>query len=300
MLRSVMLLAALAAPGWAAIWPDQAGDFRKTASKALEPAEKKLLAEYGFEEAEQAEYSGGGRRFAAVAYRFKDSTGAYAGWLWLRAQSPNAVQVANYVLQPLTGGDPGPFAAALPKPDTRPLPGLPVTLPAQGLAGGSERYILGPESLARFAPQVPAGAAGFEFGPEGEVAQYRLPSGPATMAVFEYPNPQIAIKQFGHFERIPGAMVRRTGSLVAVVFSPPDRDQAERLLAGVRYNAEVTWTEPPADPKNDVAEVLINIFILTAILICLFVGAGVVVGLLRYLFTGGSAKEPMVMLHLDK
>jgi hypothetical protein len=210
------------------------------------------------------------------------------------------VQANNYVLRPLTGGDPGPFAAALPKPDTRPLPGLLDTLPEQGLSAGSQRYILGPESLARFAPQAPAAAVGLGYSPEGVVAQYRLPAGPATLAIFEYPNPQIAIQQFRELEKAPGAMARRTGPLVAVLFSPPDPDQAERLLAGIRYNAEVTWTEPPADPKNDVAEVLINIFILTGILICLFIGAGVVVGLLRYFFTGGRAKEPMVVLRLDK
>ncbi len=58
------------------------------------------------------------------------------------------------------------------------------------------------------------------------------------MAIFNYPTPQIAMQQVPDFEKLPGAMAKRSGPLVAVVLSPADPDFAERLLAQVRYQAD--------------------------------------------------------------
>ncbi len=307
MLRSltVVLSAALAAsPLGAAVWPEQAGSFKKLASAPANPPDKAIFAEYGFEQGEQATFQSAGTSIRATAYRFKDATGAFAACQSLSASDPGGVvQVGNYVVWYPGAAKSPDLAAAIahsPGVDRSPLPTLPHYLPEKGLVAGSERYILGPEGLARFAPQVPAQAAAFEFGTEGEVAQYRLPGGTVSLALFSYPNPQIALKQFGEFLKAPGLMAKRTGPLVAVVVAPRDADDAERLLASVRYNAEVTWNEKPEDPKNNVADVLLNIFILTGILICLFTAAGVMVGLIRRWATADKAGDPMILLHLDK
>ena len=44
------------------------------------------------------------------------------------------------------------------------------------------------------------------------------------MAIFNYPTPQIAMQQVPDFEKLPGAMAKRSGPMVAVVLSPADPD----------------------------------------------------------------------------
>jgi hypothetical protein len=320
MLRSVILLAAViaaATPSPAAIWPDQAGEYRKTSSKPATVAEKPLLDEYGLRDAEQAEYSGPGR-LQVVAYRFKDSTGGFSAFQAMRPANAapsdladHAVQAGgtalaafgNYVLEfrGLTP-DQGLFNAItdqLPQVDRTPLPALPNYLPKQGLVPNSERFVLGPRSLAQFESRVSPEVANFDLSTEAQIAKYRLPSGTVNLALFSYPTPQIALKQLPEFQKLPGAMAKRTGSLVAVLFSPPNLDDAERLLANVRYDAQVTWNESLPNPRDSLPDLLINIFILTGLLMVLFLGAGVVVGLLRRAGFNKS-REEMVVLRLDE
>ncbi len=320
MLRSVILLAAViaaAAPSPAAIWPDQAGEYRKTSSKPATLAEKPVLEEYGLQDAEQAEYSGPGR-FQAIGYRFNDSTGGFAAFQAMRPSTAvrsdfanNAVQgggtavaaFGNYVLEfrGLTP-DRALFKAItdqLQQVDQTPLPTLPNYLPVQGLVPNSERFIVGPRSLAKFESRIPAAVADFDLSTEAEIAEYRLPGGAVNLALFSYPTPQIANKQLPNFQKLPGVMAKRTGPLVAVLFSPPNPDDAERLLANVRYGAEITWNERLPNPRDNVANLLLNIFMLTGILIVLFLAAGVVVGVLRRAGLN-KGREEMVVLRLDE
>lgn len=315
-----MLLAVLigaAAPSPAAIWPDQAGEYRKTSSKPAAISDKALFDEYGFQEAEEAAYSGPGQ-FQATAYRFSDSTGGFAAFQSMRpagavraAFGENAVQaggtaiaaVGNYVLE-FRGLTPDAvllkaIADQLPKVDRTPLPTLPNYLPAKGLVPNSERFILGSRSLAKFENRVPVAIANFDLSTEAATAEYRLPGGTVDLTLFSYPTPQIAAKQLPEFQKLPGVVAKRTGPLVAVLFSPPNADDAERLLANVRYDAEVTWNESLPNPRDNVADLLLNIFMLTGILIVLFLAAGVVVGVLRRAGLGKDSEE-MVVLRLDE
>ncbi len=307
MLRSLTLVLAAATAATAAapapVWPDEAAGYKKVASQPAAPADAAVFKEFGFEAGEQATFKSASGSVTAIAYKFTDSTGAFAAYAFLRASDPKGtVQAGNYVVR-YTGASVPELAAALYKlrgADHRPLPVLTTYLPEQGLAVASVRYILGPAGLARFAPGIPANAAAFQYSTEGAVGEYTLPGGAVRLAVFSYPNPQIALKQFNAFEDVPGAMAKRTGPLVAVIMSPPDPDEAERLLAQVRYSAEVTWNEKPPNPKDNVADVLITIFLLTALLMSLFIAAGIVVGLLRRSYTARDTGDPMIMLHLDK
>lgn len=306
MLRSLTILlaaamAAAAAPD-APVWPDEAPGYRKVASRAAQPPEQAIFKEFGFDAGEQATFSAPTGRVTATAYRFTDSTGAFGAYELLRASDPKGtVQAGNYVIR-FAGTPDAKLAAALaaqPGTDNRPLPTLTSYLPPANLAPGSERFVLGPAGLARFAPKIPAEAAAFEYGTEVAVARYELPNGAVNLALFSYPNPQIALQQFEVFQKVPGAMAKRTGPLVAVLLAPPDADQAERLLAAVRYDAEVTWNQKPPDPKDDVADVLITIILLTGLIMALFIAAGIVVGLLRRWYTATDTGDPMILLHLD-
>ena len=51
-----------------------------------------------------------------------------------------------------------------------------------------------------------------------------------TLAIFNYPTHQMAMQQIAEFEKLPGAVVKRSGPMIAVVLAPPDPDFAEHLL----------------------------------------------------------------------
>ena len=82
----LMLLAGLAK---AAIWPDPLGPFQRVSAKAVTPsADQAIWDEYGFREAETAQYEGNGGKFTATAYLFQDPTDALAAFDWLRPAFP--------------------------------------------------------------------------------------------------------------------------------------------------------------------------------------------------------------------
>ena len=112
-------------------------------------------------------------------------------------------------------------------------------LPADGLIPNSERYILGPVSLERFEPGIAAIGRGVSSRSRGlSSASIRRHKGNLTLAIFNYPTPNMARERYQEFEKIPGAMVKRAGPLVAVTIEPPDADAAERVLAQVKYAAK--------------------------------------------------------------
>ena len=118
-----------------------------------------------------------------------------------------------------------------------PLPALASDLPQDGLIPNSERYILGPVSLARFEPRIAPSLAAFHLGAEAQLGRYRTPKGDLTLAIFSYPTPNIARERQEEFLKVPGTIAKRSGPLVGVIVQPPDPDAAERVLAGVQYAA---------------------------------------------------------------
>ena len=122
------------------------------------------------------------------------------------------------------------------------------------------------------------------------------------MAVFNYPTPQIAMQQVEAFRKLPGAVAKRAGPIVAVVLPPADPDAAERLLALVKYDADVTMSEYVPTQRDNVGDLIANIFVLTGLLVAFAAVSGVAVGGLRaFLRRGFSRHEPeaMITLHLE-
>lgn len=324
MLRRVVgllfIFAGLACPQ---IFPDQVRAYKKSAPKTVSLPDLPLYQEYGFEANEQAEYTSPENRFLATAWRFKDSTGAMA---FFEARLPSgatpskqsklAVSTSdgtifaygNYVFQ-FTGGLPGAEELNLiyfqvPKLEQSPLPVLMNMLPPADLIPNSQRYVLGPVSLERFEPRVSPSVAGFHLGTEAQLGKYQTSQGPMTLAIFNYPTPGIARERYEQFQKIPGAVAKRTGPLVALIIQPPDADAAERVLAQVRYEANLTWSERlPGDPAKETATILLSIFALAGIVIgiCLIAGIGFgafrVMG--RKLGWRGEERGAMIKLHLS-
>src|SRR3974390_1125355 len=223
MLRSLSFLL-LALPLSAAIFPDQIGDYTKSAPKALSVADQALYNEYGLLASEQAEYSKPAtqttpaQHFTATAWHMRDSTGAMAVFqsrrpagaaqdtpTQLAARTSDGVILAfgNYVFQ-FTGDVPKPdeleeLYNQVPELEQAALPALPGFVPREGVIPNSERYILGPVSLQRFEPRIAPAIAAFHLSAEGQLAKYDSPKGPMTLVVFEYPTPNIARERYQEF-----------------------------------------------------------------------------------------------------
>jgi hypothetical protein len=212
----------------------------------------------------------------------------------------------NYVFQ-ITGAVPGQdsldqILATLPKLDRAPLPALIAVLPQTGLIPNSERYVVGPVSLDRFEPRIPPSVAAFHLGAEAQTGRYRTAQGDMTLAVFNYPTPNMARDRESELQKIPGAVVKRSGPLVAVIIAPPNADAAERVLAQVRYQADLTLNERvPKDETKGFASLILNIFSLAGLLIGLSVIVGISFGGLKVLLHRmGWREDPgtMTVLHL--
>lgn len=292
-------------PAKAGIWPEQLWEYKRTQLAQVKVEAQPVWDEYGLEAAERAEYGSPKGKFAATAYRLKDPTSALAVSQWL---AKPAERLGNYILVFENGFTPDKqthdvLQVQLPKLDQSPLPTLPDYLPANDVISASKRYVIGPVSLAKFEPRIAPSVAGFSMGAEGQLAKYRSPAGELNLAIFAYPTPQIARDRAPEFQKISGAVVKRTGPLVAVTIAPPNADEAERLLAKVNYQARLTWNEKLPKPEGNMGDLLIGIATLVGALIGFTIFAGVGFAAIRIGWRKWSGRGPeedeMVTLHLE-
>ena len=257
------------------------------------------MKECGVEEEDIAVYG----HFTVIAWRFKDSTGAYAAALEER-ETP--LQVGNYLVT-CKGNCPKNLAALvanLPKMSHAALPTLRNYLPSKNLVVHSERYILGPVGLAAAAPQIPPAALNFEFAPEGATARYRTSTGEATLAIFSYPNMQMARQQAAILEKLPDAAVKRTGPLVALVLSPGGQAAAAQLLGQIDYKATISSDDqqiPLVIRPQTAAQMVLGILALAGIVLGFCLLSGIAFGAFRVVsrrFGYSDAGTAMTTLHL--
>lgn len=305
----------------AAILPDTIGDWQKGPAAPAAVSDRKVWQEYGLQASETAEYAANGTKYSISAYRFTDATGALAAFDEARPEDAvpatasgvsaadakqELVAVGNYLFI-FNNYKPKPeelnhIVGTVPLYSQSPLPTLPKYLPA-GAEPNSERYITGPESLARFAPEIPPATAAFHFNAEAELVRYGKRGGKQTaLVLFSYPTMEMARNRLPEFEKVPGAVVKRSGPLVAIALHPASADDAERLLARIRYQAEVTLPEHVPTLKDNPANLFLNIFILCLVLAGFCVVSGLVVGGLRVLLRRSGASgdgDNMISLHLS-
>jgi hypothetical protein len=292
-----------AALAQAAIWPDQFGGFTKLETKPAPLQDKAIWDECGLQEVEQAGYGSGAGSFFAAAFRLKDPTGAFAAFEWQRpadsrpspiaalsAESGSQLLLAygNYLLR-FDGAKPEaaalkPFLERLPRLERGSLPALDGYLPSSGLIPSSQRYLLGPESLARFAPQIPPSVAAFHLGAEVQLGRFRSKSDDLTLAIFSYPTPQIAMQRIAAFQKLPGVLAKRTGPLIAAILPPGNPDEAEKLLSQVNYQASISWDQYVPKRRDNIGVIVINSFIIVGIMFCFSVVAGLALGGLRVFY----------------
>jgi hypothetical protein len=192
------------------------------------------------------------------------------------------------------------LAGLLPRPTGSPanLPPILAYMPSQGRIKNTEKYVMGPLALAQVSSPIPVPLVDFAAGAEVVLAKYYSSAGEATLMVINYPTPQIAAQ---HMQRIDATQVstqqspgvasivdvgpffdKRTGPLLVIASGPISQTEARSLLGSVNYDADVTWNENTFfDRKNNLANLLVNIILLCAILIGLALVAGVAFGGLR-------------------
>jgi hypothetical protein len=319
--RLILLLALFALPALPELLPPAIGP-NKLASQTVAPTpDPAVWSELGLEDSGSGVYEGAAGHYTLTLYRLQDPTAALVAFDWQRppdahriplapmaAESPSGtllVGSGNY-LAVWNGHKPTPeelnlLLLNIPKYQHGLLPSLPGFLPAAGLRPNSERYIVGPSSLARFFPEIPPSLAAFHLSAEAQTGVFGKDGG-VKMAIFSYPTFEIARKQAVEMGKIPGAITKRVGPLVAVTVNPSDLDEAERVLSRVRYLADVTLTQKPPTPKDNPANLLLNIALLILILIVFCAISGLAFGGLRQLFRRVSPQEDgesMVMLHLS-
>jgi len=323
-LSMTRLLLALLVPALAqaTIWPDTIGAWHRTAASQPVLADGPLWDEYGLRESETATYENGSAGFTATAWRLQDSTGALAVYDWQRPGKSEPSKLAalaaetagslllvhgNYVLS-FSGYKPttlelDPIVESLRNVDTTALPTLPGYLPLRDLVPNSERYIIGPVSLQKFNPGIPPSVAAFHLDAEAQLGVFRSPKGEMALTIFNYPTQQIAMQQAVSFRRIPDAYVRRSGPFVAVILSPPDPDEAVRLLTQVRFRADVTYDVHVPTLRDNIGNLVVNAFVLTGLLLVFCVVSGLALGGFRAFlrrFRKGEDPDAMITLHLER
>jgi len=301
MLRSFVISTFLAGAAYAAVWPQQIGKNQLKSEQEVQLADRGLWDEFGLTAATKADYGA----FQATAYRFKDGTDSFAARQFLAASNPNTTLAGNYVIT-CEGRCPAPkdwadVELAGKRHGETPL--IWAYMPSKGRVAGSERYALGSRGLKQFEPRIPAPAAAFEFGTEVATAKYRTAKGEEELVLFYFPMPQVARKQLLEVQKVSGAVVKRSGSILAAVLNPPDPAMAESLLAQINYEAQVSWDEqpPPKVTAQSLASMVLTIFKLAGalILFCLFAGLGFAgLKLVRQRLGYQSANGTMIVLHL--
>jgi hypothetical protein len=277
-----------------------------------------LWREFGLAQQSSAKIGKAG----ATVYRMQDVTGAVAAWEWQRGPGYRACSLepfcstdgkrsvvlsANYVVSvegPVAKTDLDAFLVGLPNRHDTSLPPILTYVPRRNLVPNSARYVLGPESLKGFAPQLRGLKPGFEQGAEAQVADYKLTSGELLhLAVFYYPTPEMARIHTAEFRQIPGLQVRRSSVLVALIFGGASDQQANALLNQIQYEAKVTWNDiPPPSPIKPLYQLLRDIIFLSIVLSALCFVAGLIyagIRIYRRRFGTLEDEEAMTTLHLS-
>jgi DNA polymerase len=303
----------------AAILPEAIGPYKRTDTSQPALTDTPIWDEFGLKSSEIGAFEGEKVKFSVTAYRLQDPTGALGAFQWQRPQNSTTNKLSaetktglltafgNYLLR-FDGYKPAPeeltaLQNALLNVDNSSLPVLPSYLPANGLVANSERYATGPAALQKFFPAVPPSVAGFNYGTEAQLGVFHNAKGDFTLGIFNYPTHQIAMQQATQFEKLQGAVVKRSGPMIAVVVSPPDPDFAQHVLSQIRYQAEVTQSEYVPTQRDNPGNLLYNAFLLTGILLALAVLSGLFFGAIRSarrVTRKGVEQDPVITLHLEQ
>lgn len=276
-----------------------------------------LWREYGAARAERAVYRRGSDQMRVTVFVFRDATGTYGAFSFLGANG-RKFELGEAARQTETGWvfyqgrycvtataspgvNPSPalqtLAQGLAAEAARvsPLPSLLGFLPREGLQANSERYLLGPAALARVAPLGPGDWLGFAYGVEAVWAEYSLDGRPVGFLLASYPTPQLAadrLREFSERFNLNGTgdparrlvYAKRVGPLIGLLAGVDSGSTASRLLNQLRYEYQLTWSEPTEEPTaSEWSRILVGIFIGTGLMILYALACGLLFAGIRVL-----------------
>lgn len=202
----------------------------------------------------------------------------------------------------------------LPTGNTRNLPILPQYLPKSGYVKNTAKYVVGPVGLEKIGALLSTSLVDFSASTEVALGNYQTADGIATLMLIEYPTPQLAAEHLRQIDAATQSKIqrqggspaanadpifdKRTGPIVAIATGAISPGEARSLLSWVNYEADVNWTENTYQgKKNNLGNLLINVFLLCGILIVFAGVAGVAFGGIRIFF---NHILPEKVLHRQK
>ena len=215
-------------------------------------------------------------------------------------------------------------ALPLPAGNSRNLPSLPAYLPKLGYVKNTAKYVVGPVGLEKISSPLPAQLVDFSVGSEVAMGTYQTSDGQATLILISYPTPQIAAEHLRQLDAarqstpqqkesiatpnsppvniLPVTMGpvfdKRTGPMLVIATGAISSAEAKSLLSLVNYEADVTWNENTyTGKKNNLGNLILNIFLLCAILMAFSAVAGLAFGGIRIFF---NRILPESVLHREK
>lgn len=297
-----------------AVWPSSAqrilpssvGEWTNAGEPMVqrEVSPQQILNEYGLASAQCARFERGQDFLDACVYKLKDASGAYGVYSYLHTpdlqkagftehssiSSTHALILVGNLVLDVSGKDlPGRVTelralvtAVRSEAQESPLPTLPLHLPQKNLVEGTDRYILGPQTLNELFPGGLGDALGFQSGAEAELAHYRLGGRDATLVIADFPTPQIASQKFSELEKsfnVNGAnptggsatlYASRSSTMLGIVFGASNKSEADTLLDQIDSGTVLTWNEPTFQFKEPSIEMMIEGSIVGAGVICMF------------------------------
>jgi hypothetical protein len=208
------------------------------------------------------------------------------------------------------------LSETLPRPagNTGNLPSLPQYLPKSGYVKNTAKYVVGPVGLEKIGAPLSAQLVDFNSSAEVALGTYQTADGVATLMLIAYPTPQLAAEhlrkidaanqasaqpQAGSPIAIAGPIFdKRTGPMLVIANGTISQGEARALLSSVNYEADVTWNENTYQgKKNNIGNLLLNVFLLCGILIVFASVAGLAFGGIRIFF---NHILPEKVLHREK
>lgn len=270
------------------------------------------MAEYGFVSDESGSYKKGAAALQVTVYRMKDPSGAYGLLTYLRPpdmaraqfskhsflSENEALLLAGNLVVDVRGRNLRREESALKAllqqvsahAEQGALPTLWQQLPAKQMVAGSDKYVLGPQTLNQFFP-IPIGdSVGFSNGAEAEVARYRVQQGQATMLLVDLPTPQIAtqtLKQLAEKFDVNGSKpgigsplyAKRLITTIVVIAGAPTDAQGHALLNEVQNTEVLTWDQPtPKGKQADIGTIVVGTIIGTGVICAFSIVAGLAFG----------------------
>lgn len=295
-------------------WQLQGAKKAGTNPAEADPAFGAVLKELGFTDYETATYKQADATLQIRAARFTDASGAYGAFTFYKDPDMKPVKVGarsgglgNRVLfyrgnvlidatvdrpSPTTLGELRELDTDLPQltgsaNEPPPMIGL---FPLTGYVDNSVKYAVGPVELGQLDSPIPANLIDFSRDAEVGLAKYRTGSGTVTMILVNYPTQQIAeerLHAFEQYKRSDGQLalvkVKRTGPVVVGITGPISSGDAQDLIGSVNYRENLTWNERVPTGRDNMANLLINVFLLIGIILAFSLVIGIMFGGVRLL-----------------